>query len=207
MIAKTLLLVKKKKYAYWCVDDEGTPADKISVTGLEVVRSDSSEAVRPRLRHIMEMILKLEPEDKQTETIKKYKKELLQLTPEELAANIGINNLTKYIVNNRPIKGTPWHVKGVSNYRNLLKILKIENNYEDIHEGLKAKVVYIKKNQFNYQTITFHIWPKEFDDVLQFDKEMMVSKFFINKIKTLLEPMKKEYLISGDIKKTIDLFF
>jgi len=207
IIAKSALFLKKKKYAYWCVDEEGTPVDKMSVTGLEIVRSDSSEAVRPRLKHIMELILKRKPEDEITETIIKYKKELLQLTPEELAANIGINNLRKYIVNGKPTKGTPWHVKGVSNYRNLLKILNIENDYEDIHEGLKAKVVYIKKNQFNYQTITFHIWPKEFDDVLQFDKEMMVKKFFINKIKTLLEPMKKEYLISGDIKKTIDLFF
>ena len=207
IIAKSALFIKKKKYAFWCVDEEGTPVDKMSVTGLEIVRSDSSEAVRPRLKHIMELILKRKPEDEITETIIKYKRELLKLTPEELAANIGINNLTKYIVDGKTTKGTPWHVRGVSNYRNLLKILKIEDNYEDIHEGLKAKVVYIKKNQFNYQTITFHKWPKEFNDVLQFDKETMVSKFFINKIKTLLEPMKKEYLISGDIKKTIDLFF
>jgi len=207
IIAKSALFIKKKKYAYWCVDEEGTPVDKMSVTGLEIVRSDSSEAIRPRLKHIMELILKRKPEDEITETIIKYKKELLKLTPEELAANIGINNLKKYIVNGKPTKGTPWHVKGVSNYRNLLKMLNIENDYEDIHEGLKAKVVYIKKNQFNYQTITFHVWPKEFDKVLQFDKEMMVKKFFIKKINTLLEPMKKEYLISGDIKKTIDLFF
>jgi len=207
IIAKSALFLKKKKYAFWCVDEEGTPVDKMSVTGLEIVRSDSSEAVRPRLKHIMEMILKLEPEDKLTETIKKYKKELLKLSPEDLAANIGINNLKKYIVDGKPTKGTPWHVKGASNYRNLLKFLNIENYYEDIHEGVKAKVVYIMKNQFNYQTITFHIWPKEFNNVLQFDKKIMVEKFFINKIKTLLEPMKKEYLINGDIKKTLDLFF
>lgn len=207
IIAKSALFIKKKKNAFWCVDEEGTPVNKMSVTGLEIVRSDSSEAVRPRLKHIMELILKRRPEDEITDTIVKYKKELLKLTPEELAANIGVNNLTKYIVDGKPVKGTPWHVRGVANYRNLLKILNIEDKYEDIHEGLKAKVVYIKKNQFNYQTITFHKWPKEFDNVLQFDNEVMVSKFFINKIKTLLEPMKKEYLISGDIKKTIDLFF
>ena len=207
IIAKSALFLKKKKYAYWCVDKEGTPMDKILVTGLEVVRSDSSEAVRPRLRYIMEMILKQKPEDELTETIKKYKKELLKLSPEELAANIGINNLTKYIVDGKPIKGTPWHVKGVANYRNLLKILNIENSYEDLHEGIKSKVVYIKKNQFNFQTITFHKWPKEFNEVLQFDEKIMVEKFFINKIKTLLEPMNKEYLIEGNIKEKQNLFF
>ncbi len=207
IIARTALFIKKKKYAYWMVNEEGTPCNEISVTGLEIIRSDSAQAVRPRLRHIMEMIMRQEPEDQITVMIKKYKKELRSLTPGELAANIGINNIKKYLGTGKPIKGTPWHVKGVYNYRMLLKLLDIEHKYEDIHEGIKSKVAYVKKNPFNVETITFQQWPDEFDALLQFDADTMIDKFFIKKIETLLKPMVKEYLIRGDTKAKLNLFF
>ena len=200
IIARTALFVKKKKYAYWKVNEEGTPCDEISVTGLEIIRSDSAQAVRPRLKHIIEMIMRQEPEDQITVMIKKYKKELRDLTPGELAANIGINNIQKYLGTGKPIKGTPWHVKGVYNYRMLLKLLEIDHKYEDIHEGIKSKVAYVKKNPFNVETITFQEWPTEFDTILQFDADTMIDKFFIKKIETLL----KQGLINEASKQILE---
>jgi len=207
IIARSALFIKKKKYAYWVIDDEGTPVDKISVTGLEIVRSDTAQAVRPMLKHIMEMILKQHPDKKINEQIQKYKKELKKLTPEDLSANIGINNLEKYLSTGSPIKGTPWHIKGVHNYRILLKELNLQDRYEDIHEGMKARVVYVRKNQFNVDSITFNEWPDEFNKVVSFDTDKMIEKFFLKKINTLLEPMNKENLLREDTKKKIDLFF
>ena len=206
-IAQSALFIKKKKYAYWLVNDEGTPVDKISVTGLEIVRSDTAQAVRPMLKHIMEMILKLHPDEKISDQIQIYKKQLKKLQPEDLSANIGINNLNKYLGTGSPIKGTPWHVKGVHNYRVLLKELKLEDKYEDIHEGTKARVVYVRKNQFNIDSITFTIWPEEFNKVVSFDTDKMIEKFFLKKILTLLEPMNKESLLIENTKKKINLFF
>ena len=206
IIAKTALFVKKKKYAYWLLDKEGVPKNDIKVTGLEIVRSESAEAIRPRLKSVMEMIMKQSSDDEIGKTIRKYKKELNDLTPEDLAANIGINNIRKYIGSGVPRKGTPWHVKGVHNYRLLLKELGIENNYEDIHEGLKAKVIYIKKNPYNIETITFHDWPSEFDDVIQFDSETMIDKFFVKKVRLLLDPIDKEHIIDSDMS-AVNAFF
>jgi DNA polymerase elongation subunit (family B) len=205
IIAKTFLAVKKKKYAYWLVNKDGIPKNEICVTGLEIVRSDSAEAIRPRLKMIMEMIMKQMPETGISNTIRKYKKELKQLPPEDLAANIGINNIRKYLSGDKPKKGTPWHVKGVFNYNILLNHLKLKDKYETIHEGLKAKVVYVKKNPFNIDTITFHTWPDEFNGVLQYDAETMIDKFFIQKIKFLLDPIGKSHLIEDSNK--INLFF
>ena len=82
IIAKSALFIKKKKYAYHVINDEGTPVDKISVTGLEIVRSDTAQAVRPMLKHIMEMILKLHTDEEINEQIQLYKKELKKLDPE-----------------------------------------------------------------------------------------------------------------------------
>ena len=199
IVAKTALFVKKKKYAYWLLDKEGVPKNDIKVTGLEIVRSESAEAIRPRLKDVMEMIMKETPEDDIASTIRKYKKELKQLDPEAIAANIGINGIKKYLGSGLPKKGTPWHVKGVYGYRLLLKELGIEDKYEDIQEGLKAKVIYVKKNPYGIETITFYEWPEEFNEVIQFDSETMVDKFFVNKIRFLLDPINKESIIDSDM--------
>jgi DNA polymerase elongation subunit (family B) len=215
IIAKTALFVKKKKYAYWLLDKEGVPQNEIKVTGLEIIRSESAEAIRPRLKKIMEMIMKLKDDDEISKNIRVFKKELSILKPEELAANIGINNIKKYICSSslpkgnpwyvegssslpNPKKGTPWHVKGVYGYRLLLEQLGLSDKYEDIKEGLKARVVYVKKNPFNIETISFYDWPKEFDTLIQFDSSIMIEKFFIKKVRLLLEPIGKEQLIDVD---------
>ncbi len=208
IIAKNALFVKKKKYAFWCVDNEGIPTDEMEVTGLEIVRSDSSEAIRERLKSIMEMIIKNFPDDEIISTIDRYKKELMNVYPEEIAANISVNNINKYIINGVSQKGTPWHIKGVANYRRLLKELNIQNLYEDISEGTKAKVVYVKKNPFNFETISFIRWAKEFDKVIEVDKNIMIEKFFIKKIRSLLEPINKENLLANkSAEKGLNAFF
>ena len=54
----------------------------------------------------------------------------------------------------------------MANYRKLLKMFKLEKTYEDIHSGLKARVVYVKPNPYKMETVTFHRWPKEFSEVV-----------------------------------------
>jgi len=208
IIAKSALFVKKKKYAYWCVNEESVPVDRISVTGLEIVRSDSSEAVRIKLKDIMSMILKNFSEGDLIKKVNQYKKELRNVFPEEIAANIGVNNIDKYIKDGKAIKGTPWHVKGVANYRFLLKELKIEDKYEDIYEGTKARVIYLKKNMFGIDVISFTRWPKEFDSYIEIDTEKMIEKFFVKKVEILLSPMGKEYILNGNVSSiSLSTFF
>jgi len=206
-IAKSGLFVAKKMYSVRCLWIEGSYLDKISTTGLTIVRGDSSEAVRSRLKNIMEMIMKDEPEEDIIDKIGKYKKELRSVSLEELAANIGVSNITKWVKDEKAIKGTPWHVKGAINYRKLLKLLELKDKYEDISEGMKVKVVYVKPNQWNIETISFYKWPKEFEKVIQIDKEKMIEKFFLKKVGILLKPMNKLYMLSMDSGKSLGLFF
>jgi len=207
IVAKSALFVKKKKYAYWCVNDEGVDCDKVEVTGLDVVRSDSSEAIRVRLKDIMEMIMKDAHDSDLVSKISKYKKELKNVYPEEIAASLGVKNIKKYIIGGKITKGTPWHVKGVANYRFMLEELGIEKNYENIFDGMKTKVVYVKRNPYNITTITFLRWPKEFNKTLQIDYDIMIEKFFVKKIRLLLEPMNKVNLLDEITKIAIETFF
>lgn len=207
IVAKRALFVKKKKYAYWCVNEEGFPVDKLSVTGLEVVRSDSGIAARKKIKDVMEMIMRDKSDDDIIDMISKCKKELQKVKPEDIAANITTNNIDKYVnEKNETIKGTPWHIKGIANYRMLLDKLNLKSKYEDINEGTKSKVLYVKKNPYNIETITFTEWPKEFNEILTIDYDTMLEKFFINKIKMLLTPMKKESMLD-DNRKNLGMFF
>jgi len=206
-IIKSGLFVAKKNYVTQALWVEGEKKEKISVTGLSIVRGDSSEAIRYRLKDVMYMILRNEPDEQIIDRISQYKKELMNVYPEEIAANIGVSHIDKWIVNDKPIKGTPWHVKGVANYHMILKTLGLENIYENIYEGIKAKVVYVKPNKFGAETITFHRWPKEFKDIMDIDMVKMIDKFFIKKLKILLEPMGKVSILSADMENTVKLFF
>lgn len=199
IIAKTMLVVQKSKYAYWLLNKEGVPKDEIEVTGLELIRSETAEAIRPKLKNVLKMIMMQASDDDIMKNIRICKKELNKLEPEDLAANIGINGINKYLSGGIPKKGTPWHVKGVYGYRILLKELGIKNKYEDIYEGLKSKVVYVKKNPYNVETIAFHEWPKEFNNIVDYDKEKMIEKFFINKVRFLLHPINKEFILDCDM--------
>lgn len=208
IIAKSILFVKKKKYSSWNVNEEGIDVDRIKTTGLEIVRSDTPEVVRPMLKDFMSMILKNAPDSEMSKMISKCKKELQNMPPEAISTNIGIHDTKKYIgSDNKYIKGTPMHVKSVANYRNLLKALKLEDKYEDIIDGTKSKIVYLKKNKFDFDSMAFTRWPKEFDKVIQIDYQRQIEKTFLNKCEMLLEVLGKTELLHTKAKESLGLFF
>lgn len=146
-------------------------------------------------------------DDELISTITRYKNELKRVTPEMIASNLGVNGIRKYIKKDGPTKGTPWHVKGAYNYHFLLDELGLTDKYERISEGSKAKVLYVKSNHYSMDTLTFLRWPKEFDLHLIVDYDMMIDKFFLNKISFLLEPMGKiDLLVAGESERTLNSF-
>ena len=154
------------------------------------------------------MIMKQESEDEILKSIQQDTRELESLSPEEIAASISVNNIDKYLGGGRPIKHTPWHVRGVHNYRKLLKELELVNEYEDIHEGTKTKVAYLKPNRFDIDVITFVRWPREFSKYLKIDHEKMIEKFYSRKIGFLLDPMNKGWLLkTSKGQATFNTFF
>lgn len=207
-IAKTGIFLKKKKYATHTILDEGKYKDDISATGLEIIRSDTPLLFKEGLYKILDMILRNYSDDDIKQKANEYIKKANTLAPSELSSNIGINNLDKYIKEgNSCAKGTPWHVKGVANYRKLLNILNLENKYPIIQEGVKARVIYVKNNPYGIDAITYQIWPKEFDKMgIVPDYNKMIKKFFKSKINYLLEPINKENLLNGNDEK-LQAFF
>jgi len=207
-IAKTGLFIKKKKYATHTMLDEGDYKDKISATGLEIIRSDTPLLFKRGLYEVLDMILRNYGDDSIKAKANEYIKQAKTLPPQELSSNTGVNNLKKYIMpDGSYIKGTPWHIKGVANYQKLVKILKIENKYPVIQEGEKAKIIYVKNNPYGVESIAYKKWPVEFDKfgiVPDYDKQ--IDKFFKSKIDYLMAPMGKDGLLNKNEEK-VSAFF
>ena len=57
IVCKTALFIKKKKYGFHVVNDEGVPKDKVDVTGLEIIRSETPSAFKVILKDVLRFIL------------------------------------------------------------------------------------------------------------------------------------------------------
>lgn len=201
--------VSKKKYFLYIIDEEGVrPKEPLSVVGLETVRSDTPTCVKPYLKQIMIDILLNQSDEDLRNKIAQYKEELKNATPEDIAQNIGVHNIADYIGENNSFrKGTPRHIKGIASLNEIAKSLNIENKIEEIHDDDKSKVVYLKPNRWNAETLTFIKWIPEFTEAgLEIDYDKMIDKIFTKKIEMFLKPMGKLELLTEN-SKMIDEFF
>jgi len=207
VIAKAALFISKKRYSMWHINDEGANVDYVKNVGLEIIRSDTPSAIKPRLKEVVEMILHGAPDSELKLLIMKHKKEIACVYPEEVAVNIGISDIEKYEdADGNPTKGATFQVKGALGYKKLLKHMRLENKYDSLSSGAKAKVVYVKKNMVGIESLAFQRWPVEFDDIIQVDFQKHIEKFYIDKIMTLVEPMGKASLLN-DNTTGLDMFF
>lgn len=198
IVAKAGIFVAKKKYSLWVVDEEGIPKDKIHTRGLEIIQSSCPQAVRDRLKNIISLLLKGSDDKALLSQIEEDIAIIKGSLPEEVALNIGVTSVSKHSADGEPLKGCPYHVRGLLNYKKLTKHLNLEGKVPELGSGMKVKVVYLKPNEWNYDTISFLRWVKEFDEVgIKIDHDKMVDKTYLHKISFLLEPMGGADMIEG----------
>jgi DNA polymerase elongation subunit (family B) len=206
IVCPSVLLVQKKKYGCWVVNEEGKTVDKIKVTGLDIIRSETSKPIKEMLKDVMTCILKNEEDSNIRSKIISYKKAIRELPFEDISGNIGVNNIKKYLGPDGPVKGCPWHVKGVYAHQVLINKFGLQDKYQEITEGEKSKVIYLLPNSYGFETLTYSSkYPKELKCV-QPDIEKMIEKFFIKKIEMLLEPCGKLHLLDLNAE-TLNFFF
>ena len=206
IVCPSVLLVQKKKYGCWVVNEEGKTVDKIKVTGLDIIRSETSKPIKEMLKDVMTCILKNETDDVIRTKIIDYKKSIRDLPFEDISGNVGVNNIKKYIGPEGPLKGCPWHVKGVYAHQILIEKFGLQDRYQEITEGEKSKVIYLLPNPYGFETLTYSSkYPRELKCV-QPDVEKMIEKFFIKKIEMLLEPCGKLHLLNLN-QETLNFFF
>jgi DNA polymerase elongation subunit (family B) len=167
--------VAKKMYALKKVYDLETDqnVDKLIVKGLAVVRSQTPPAFRDLMKEILNDILNGVTKDIVDKKILNFRDILTTLSVEKVARNTAVKEITKYEKNTGLLtdsfpKGTPAHVKAAMAYNRLLKQLGKEKINAPIRDGDKIKYVFLKKNQYNLETIAFKTYddPQEVIDLI-----------------------------------------
>ena len=192
-IAETGVWIAKKRYALNVYNNEGVQyaEPKLKVMGLEIVRSSTPEPIRDALRKAVKLAL-TRTEAEIQEYIRNFEKDYRKLQPEEIAFPRSVNGLDKY--SNRATiyaPATPMHVRGALLYNFYLEKYKLDNKYQIIKEGDKAKFLYLKEpNTIGENCIAFNpVIPAEFDLKKFVDYDLMFEKSFLEPLNTILGSM------------------
>jgi len=182
VIAKTGLFITKKRYGLKIINDAGRKVNKIHVKGLDTVRSNFAVAMKKLLSSVLEDILVDVPKVQIDERISKFKRNMHMLHYDVMANPIGVKGIQKYTADSDEVfhtfkKGAPVHVKSAINYNSLLQHWYEGRKYEKISNGTKIKWVYLKDNEFGFDTIAY----KGYEDPPQI-LEMIKNKIDHNKM-------------------------
>lgn len=195
MIARRGIHLAKKRYVAWVLNMEGVNIEEgssheLEVKGIEIVRSSTPEIVRKYLKDTVTNMIKSLDEKQVAETIKDIHKEFMNAEPVSISKTSTANNLAKYTdVSGLPMKGCPQHIKGAVLYNKSLKDLGLLGDYEEIFEGDKVKVTYVKpQDHYRSNCISFKgSIPKELRLNDCVDYELMWEKVFLKPLEQFYE--------------------
>jgi DNA polymerase elongation subunit (family B) len=186
------VFVAKKRYIMNALNSEGVHYEepKISVTGLESVRSSTPEICRETLKASFKVIMN--SDELQTQKfIQDFRDRFYNLPAEAIAKISGTDDIEKYVDKSTGTykKGCPMHVRGCILYNNFLKEKGLLHKYPEIVSGDKVKFVYLKSpNPIKENMISFpNVLPKEFGLEKYIDYETQFEKVFLSPIDNILQ--------------------
>tara|TARA_B110000977_G_scaffold63836_1_gene86801 strand:+ start:6256 stop:8787 length:2532 start_codon:yes stop_codon:yes gene_type:complete len=189
-ITDKTVFIAKKRYIMNTLNSEGVHYDKpkISVTGLESVRSSTPEVCRDKLRGSFEVIMNGDEATVQ-KFIEEFRQEFYKLPPEAIGRNSGTDNIEKYMTNKSYKKGCPMHVRGAILYNSFLKEKNLNKKFETVKSGDKIKFLHLKlPNPIRENIISFpNILPKQLGLDQYIDYETQFNKVFLSPIDSILE--------------------
>ena len=191
IIANKGIWVAKKRYILNLFDEEGVrySEPKLKVMGVEAIKSSTPEVCRGKIKEAISVIMN-QTENDLIKFVNDFKKEFVNMTPEEVAFPRTCNNLLKYSdSSNIYKKSTPIHVKGSLIYNHFLHKHKLEYKYPVIKDGDKIKFLMLKlPNTFKDQVIAFSTRiPAEFNIHRFVDYETQFTKTFTDPLRFILE--------------------
>lgn len=197
-------LPAKNRYAVMVLDNEGVryTTPKLSVTGLEIVRSSTPGHMKNILRKALHMILTSDEKSVQKFIEEEYEK-FLKMDVKDIAFPKSCNGIGKWsdVGESMFKKGCPIQVRAAILHNVELKKRGLEQNYAPINDGDKIKFVYLKEpNTLKQNVIGFKgKLPQEFNLHKYIDYPLMWEKTFIEPLKSILN------VVQWKTEQTFDL--
>jgi DNA polymerase elongation subunit (family B) len=190
-ITDKTIFIAKKRYIMNALNSEGVhyAKPKISVTGVESVRSSTPEVCRNKMEEAFRVFLNGTESDAQ-EFIENFRKEFMSLPAAEIAKTSGTDDIEKFMEGpGRYKKGCPIHVRGAILYNGYLNKKGLTNTYETIRSGDKVKFIYLKMpNPLRENVISFPGYlPKELALDQYIDYDTQFEKVFLKPLEIVLE--------------------
>jgi len=185
------IFIAKKRYIMNTLNSEGVHYDvpKISVTGLESVRSSTPEVCRDKLKEAFKVIMN-EGEEAIQKFIAEFKDEFKRLPAEDVGRNSGTDSIEKYKSKATLYKkGCPMHVRGCILYNHYLRRNGLNTRYEEVQSGDKIKFVYLRvPNPIKENIISFPgVLPKELGLDKYINYDLQFEKVFLSPLEAILE--------------------
>ena len=200
------LFIAKKRNILSTLNSEGVhySTPKISVTGVEAVRSSTPAVCRKKMMDVYELVINKTEEDLQ-QFVSDFREEFINLQPSEIGKVSGTPDIESYMEGDTYKKGCPIHIRGCIVYNKMIKKMKLEEKYELIRSGDKIKFLYLKEpNIFGENIISFpDTLPREFDLDNYIDYDLQFEKVFLSPIQIVLDTIGW----SWEKKTTLESFF
>ena len=196
-IMSKMLILAKKKYVVEVLDNEGEiyKKPKLSITGIEVVRTDTPKFCRDKIKTVLEKIFETENKEEIISLMKDIKKDFKKADIDQISIPKGISDYEKYAKQDSYYKknginfkkGTPKQHKAAIYYNYLVK--KYGLKIEMIVSGSKIKYCHVNPgNILNATTIAFiGKYPEKFESIFKIDYEMQWQKTFQNVIQRFFD--------------------
>lgn len=177
-ICDTALFLEKKRYILSVKHDGKRNKHKFKYIGVEVQRSSYSTPIKEMMKDVIVTVFnskdRIITDAKYREIYEKFK----TLDIDQIAFRSSIKDYNKYAKIADGFKvgsGTPIHVKSAIFFNELLKVLKLKNEYQPIISGTKIKYLYTAQNKYGINSIGFNDkLPPEFG--IDIDIEKMFEK-------------------------------
>lgn len=148
IVSDKSFFLTKKRYIMHVVNDEGKPVDKLKTMGVELKRSDTSEAVKAILARMVDIILDGGSLSDLQAAIKEEKNRFYTLSLREIAKPSGCRTLAKYAESYRisgSMKGIPYQSAAALFYNSLCS-----NRDKRVMPGDKLGIIYIRHPSSKY---------------------------------------------------------
>jgi hypothetical protein len=185
-----------RRYAQWITKQEGIEKETLDIKGLEFMKANFPPILGKFFNDILQQVLKGAGHKDILNQIKEFKKQILggEISIEQLGNPTSVKKLDKY-TSKKPRagevftvieKGAPAPVRAATKYNDLLRLWKLDKQYNYITQASKIKWIYLKDNPYKIEALGFIEggMPKKIEEFLNqyADRKKVFETILLNKL-------------------------